>query len=135
MHAWTPLQHLDQASSLQSTVVLVSMYSKDRFPHYTKEPIAIIYRQINCYIYVYKIFSYLVRSGNATEMAHSIAAPMELARVPESEQYLSEHTVGQSRKPRASQCPCRARAPESERYLSEHRVRQSREAPCQPATC
>lgn len=48
-----------------------------------------MYRQINCYIYVYKIFSYLVRSGNATEMVHSIAAPMELVRAPESEWHLS----------------------------------------------
>lgn len=109
MHAWAAVQQpwtRPAISSPQSSLYLC--IQKAAFPHYTKEePITIIYRQINCYIYVYKIFSYLVRSGNATEMVHSIAAPMELARAPESERYrdLSEHRVGQSGKPRASQPP------------------------------
>lgn len=65
------------------------------FPPYTKEePTTIIYRQINCYIYVYEVFSSSVRPGNATKMVHSIAAPMELVRAPERAASVQHIRVG-----------------------------------------
>lgn len=40
---------------------------------------------------MYKVFSYLVRSGNATKMVYSSAAPMELVWMSDKEWCLSRH--------------------------------------------
>ena len=47
-----------------------------------------MYRQINCYIYLHKVFFYLVRSWDTTEMVQSITAPMELVQLPDVNEIL-----------------------------------------------